>query len=201
MKIWQAFLAASLALLASQASASAENWVAIGTANGHTVSIDMNDIRKWIDGLVYFSGSLDDGDTYFLETIDCQRGVIYDRGGSNIDIPDWRDKGVAVSPGSVAEGEMKVVCAKVPSEPLPGHWVGIGFGQSIDRDSIRHESDGLVHFTTTDDSFRAFGPDAADCQKRLIYFGQDVGWQDRGREVAPGSFAEAELDYACANVH
>jgi hypothetical protein len=199
MKMWKAILAA--ALIASPAQA-ADDWVGIGTVAGHTVSIDMANLRKWIDGLVYFSDSMDDGDTYVLNAVDCRRRQIYVLGDSDHgELAGWRDKGTAVVAHSLGEAELETVCGKAGSEPLPGHWVGIGFGLSVDRDSIRRGPDGLLHFTTTDDTFRTFGPDAADCNRRLIYFGQDSGWQDRGREVAPKSFAEAELNYVCANVH
>lgn len=100
-----------------------------------------------------------------------------------------------------AQAAEKAVWGKAGSGPLPGRWVAIGFGQSINDDSIRRGTDGLAHFTSFDDTSRVPEPDAADCQQRLIYFGQDAGWQDRGRPVGPKTFAEAELNYVCANVH
>lgn len=202
MKIWKAFLAIPIAVSASQAFAAAENWVKIGTTADHAISIDMNDFRKGIDGLVYYSDSIDGGDTYFSRAVDCRRRMMYLLGGSGSNIPDWRDKGDAISPGTAAEAELKIVCAKAGSGPLPGKWVGIGFGQSIDKDSIRRGSDGLVYFTDYGDVFHLTGSDAADCERRLIFFGVNFdGWRDRGREVAPASFAEAELNFVCANVH
>ena len=76
---------------------------------------------------------------------------------------------------------------------------------SIDKDSIRRGSDGLIYFQSD-------GPDkadrAADCQKRLTYTlklyvmnGLEYpNWRDDGRAVVAGSAGEAELQYACANV-
>jgi hypothetical protein len=167
--------------------------------SGHTISIAMNDIPEGTDGIVYFEDSEDGGHSYFDNAVDCQRRVMYLLGGSNSNIPDWRDKGTAVLPASLAEAELRIVCAKAGRGPMPGYWVEIGFGLSIDKDAILHQTDGLVHFTTFDHRYPS--SDAADCQQRLIYFGQDAGWRDRGRPVAPNSFAEAELNYACANVH
>jgi hypothetical protein len=190
-----------MALVASQADAG-EIWMSFATdAAGHTYSIDTNSVRKGIDGLVYFTDSTDGGDTSFSVAVDCQRRVSYLIGDSHGVMSSWRAKGRPVGSGSVAEAELNLICAKAGSGPLPGHWVSIGFGESIDRDSIRRGTDGLAHFKTFDDSFHLPEPDAADCQQRLIYFGQDSGWQDRGRPVSPKSFAEAELNYVCAQVH
>jgi hypothetical protein len=198
MRAWKALLPISMALVASQALA--EPWVKIATDRaGHTLSIDM-DVRKGIDGLVYFSDSFDDADTYFDNAADCRRRVTYITGESGDEASDWRDHGQPVKAGSIAEAELKMVCTKAGSGPLPGTWVGVGFGQSIDRDGIRRGSDGLIHFTTYGDVFHLTSSDAADCQQRLIYFGEAPGWRDRGRPVGPGSFAEAELNYVCANV-
>lgn len=200
MRIWKVSLAVSMALIASQAQAG-ENWVKFATdAAGRSYAIDANSIRKGIDGLVYFSDSTDDGNTYFEAAVDCLRHVRYIIGGSEGNVPDWRNYGSPLKAGSVAEGEAKLICAKVGSGPLRGKWVGIGFGQSIDKDSIRRGSDALVYFTDYDDTFHHPDTNAADCQRRLIYFGQDAGWRDRGRPVGPNSFAEAELNYVCANV-
>jgi hypothetical protein len=197
MKLWR-LAALPMALVASQALAG-ESWTKIGTTTaGETVSLDTNSIRKWIDGLVYFTTSQDEGDTYADYAVDCRRDVAYYVGDRE---PGWRDHEIAFPPGSLGRAETNMVCAKAGPDPLPGHWVGIGFGEYIDRGSIRHDSRGLAHFTTTDDSFHVFGPGAADCDKRLIYFGDAPGWRDRGREAAPNSFAEAELNFACANVH
>lgn len=201
MRISTACLAVSVVLVASQAQA-AENWVkfAADTA-GHTYSIDTNDIRKGIDGLVYFTDSNDGGATYLAVAIDCRRRVKYVLGSSDVKLPDWRNHGSPAKVGSVGEVEMNLICTQIGSDPLPGKWVGIGFGQSIDKDSIQRGSDALVYFTDYDDAFHVRGHNAADCQRRLIYFGQDAGWRDRGRSVGPKTFAEAELNFVCANVH
>jgi hypothetical protein len=193
-----------MALVASQARAVASNWVTFATdAAGHTYAIETNSIRKGIDGLVYFDDSDDGGvgDTYFNDAVDCQRRVEYFVGVSGgAEAPGWRGNGKAVASGSIGEAELKWVCAKAGSGPLPGHWVGIGFGQSIDKDSIRRGSDGRVHFTSFGDADHLTMAEAADCQQRLIYFGEDIaGSRELGLPVAPGSFAEAELNYACAN--
>ncbi len=88
------------------------------------------------------------------------------------------------------------------ASPAPAeNWVTFGTtGQSIDKDSIRLGGDALVYFTDYDATMRVTGSDAADCQRRLIYFGVNFnGWRERGIPVGPNSFAEAELNYVCAN--
>ena len=190
-----------MAVLSSQAQAG-ENWVKFGTDSaGHNFSIDMNSFRKGIDGLDYFSDSIDDGDTYFSDAVDCRRQVFYVLGGSDGELTDWRHKGINVAPHSIAAAELKIVCAKLGSGPLAGNWVSIGTtGESIDKDSIRRGSDGLVYFTDYDDAFHVTGSNAADCQRRLIYFGVKFnGWRDRGLPVPRNSFAEAEFNLVCAN--
>jgi hypothetical protein len=192
----EALVAAPLVFLASQAQAR-EDWVSIGTVSGHTISIAMNDIPEGTDGIVYFEDTADGGDSYANHAVDCQRRVIYLLGGSDSNIPDWRDKGIAVPPDSLGEAELQIVCPKAGSGPLPGHWVEIGFGESIDKDTIIRGSDALLHFTTYDHRYAS--ADAADCQKRLMYFGENLPGEHTGLPVGPGTFAEAELNFACAN--
>jgi len=198
MAIWKPPLAAAMALLASPAFAG-PNWVVIGTLSGHPISIAMGDFSQGTDGIVYFQDSEDGGDSYFDNAVDCPRRVMYLLGGSDSNIPDWRDQGRPVKAGSLAEAELNIVCPKAGSGPLPGTWVAIGSGQSIDKDTIRRESDGLVHFTSYGDTFHSTESDAVDCQQRLIYFSYEAGSGDQGLPVGPNTFAEAELNYACAN--
>jgi hypothetical protein len=92
------------------------------------------------------------------------------------------------------------------------NWVGVatnddGASLSVDKDSIRRGSDGLVYYK--DDSGDQSDAMAADCAKRLSYtlsmdliIGKhldDPNWRSSGKAVQPGSFAEAELKYVCAN--
>jgi hypothetical protein len=94
------------------------------------------------------------------------------------------------------------------SPALAENWVTVfdddPIWASIDKDSIRRGSDGLVYFQSD-------GPDkadrAADCQRRLTYTlklyvmqGLDYpNWRNDGSAVVTGSAGEAELQYACAN--
>lgn len=98
------------------------------------------------------------------------------------------------------------------SQALAENWVGVaanddGASLSVDKDSIRRGDDGLVYYK--DDSGDQSDAMAADCAKRLSYtlsmdliIGKhldDPSWRNNGKPVQPGSFAEAELQYACAN--
>jgi hypothetical protein len=102
--------------------------------------------------------------------------------------------------------------ALLASQALAENWVGVavnddGDSLSVDKDSIRRGDDGLVYYK--DDSGDQSDAMAADCSKRLSYtlsmeliIGthlDDPNWRDKGKPVQPGSFAEAELQYACAN--
>jgi len=98
------------------------------------------------------------------------------------------------------------------TQALAENWVGVavnddGASLSVDKDSIRRGDDGLVYYK--DDSGDQSDAMAADCAKRLSYtistdliIGthlDDPNWRDNGKAVQPGSFAEAELKYVCAN--
>ena len=96
----------------------------------------------------------------------------------------------------------------VSSQALAENWIVLGsMGQgtsfSVDKDSIRRGSDGLVRFTTNN-SLLGKGDEAADCQKRLTYAVGDHGheyanWRDHGRAIKAGSIGEIDLQYVCAN--
>lgn len=201
MRLRKTSLAVSMALVASQAQAD-EHWVKFATDTaGHSYAIDASDFRKGIDGLVFFSDSRDGGATYISVAIDCRHRVKYVLGSSDVNVPDWRRHGSPVKAGSVGEVEMNLICTQIGSDPLPGNWVRIGFGESVDKDSIQRGSDAFVYFTDYDDTFHVPSHHAADCQRRLIYFLLNAGWKDRGISPGPKTFAEAELNFVCANVH
>ena len=78
-------------------------------------------------------------------------------------------------------------------------------GASVDKDSIRRGSDGLVYYTY-EGGEKADA--AANCDTRTTYTiklyamgGMDqTNWRNEGRQVVPGSVGEAVLQYVCANV-
>ncbi len=98
------------------------------------------------------------------------------------------------------------------SRALAENWVALGSmgeGTSVDKDSIRRGSDGLVYFTDRMDQGERGGSIdedlAMDCQRRLIYvlkFNREEAagdWRDRSRAIEPNSSDDAELQYVCAN--
>ena len=113
------FIGLSFAALmfANAASASAQsipasNWVKIGVDEfGYEWSVDKNSIKLASDGLVHFEDY--DKDKFRIGAVDCQRRIIYPPGYDDAGIydPNWRDKGQAVSPGSLGEAELQYVCA------------------------------------------------------------------------------------------
>lgn len=94
------------------------------------------------------------------------------------------------------------------SPALAENWVTVfedePYWATVDKDSIRRGSDGLVYFTS-DGGGKS--DNAADCQKRLSYTiklyvmnGIDYPtWRDEGRAVVANSIGEAILNYVCAN--
>jgi len=108
-----------------------------------------------------------------------------------------------------------VPIALLASQAVADHWADVGTSGtkawSVDNDSIRHRSDGLITFTAgsidraTDDDLGDYWKDAADCQRRVIYTvasaGDDEypGWRNNGVVATPGSINESLLDYVCAN--
>ena len=99
------------------------------------------------------------------------------------------------------------------SQALAENWVTVasnddeGSSISVDKDSIRRGGDGLVYFTDEQDA--SYSAEAADCPRRMIYLlsldlviGKHVdypNWRNDGKAVEAKSFAEAELQYVCAN--
>jgi hypothetical protein len=105
-----------------------------------------------------------------------------------------------------------VPMALLASQALAENWVALAFGNhgghiSIDKDSIRRGSDGLVYFNVEQLANGSYFAQATDCPRRKIYtISMDFGghldypnWRDQGRTVMSGSEHEAELQYACAN--
>jgi hypothetical protein len=78
-------------------------------------------------------------------------------------------------------------------------------GASVDKDSIRRGSDGLVYYTY-EGADKADG--AANCDTGTMYTikiytmgGLDQpNWRNEGRQVVPDSVGEAVFQYVCANV-
>ena len=102
--------------------------------------------------------------------------------------------------------------ALLASQAIAENWITVaadpdGSFLEVDKDTIRRGDDGLVYYT--DDSGDQRDAMAADCAKRISYtlsmdlvIGQridDPHWRDNGKAVQPGSFGEAEFQYACAN--
>ena len=77
-------------------------------------------------------------------------------------------------------------------------------GASVDRDSIRRGSDGLVYFTV---EYADKSDDAVNCQTATVYTlklyamdGYDhPNWRNEGRQIVPGSVGDAVYQYVCAN--
>jgi hypothetical protein len=93
--------------------------------------------------------------------------------------------------------------AMLASQALAENWVDVARDDdrkiSIDKDSIRRGSDGLVNFTyrvvyfAWDDGDDTSLDQAADCQRRVLYqFGD-------GTHVEPDSQGDTVLQYVCAN--
>ena len=78
-------------------------------------------------------------------------------------------------------------------------------GASVDKDSIRRGSDGLVYFTYEggEKSDSAVNCDTGTLYTIKLYAmgGMDQSnWRNEGRQVVPESIGEAVLQYVCANV-
>jgi hypothetical protein len=77
-------------------------------------------------------------------------------------------------------------------------------GASVDKDSIRRGSDGLVYFTVeySEKSDAAVNCDTATAYTLKLYAmsGYDYpNWRNEGRAVVPGSVGDAVYHYVCAN--
>lgn len=97
-------------------------------------------------------------------------------------------------------------------EALAENWITVntdsdGFSTSVDKDSIRRGSDGLVYYTD-DHGYTGKEDLAADCQRRVFYTinhhnkGGKVDFPNWRHESQPASLdarAEAEFQYVCAN--
>lgn len=82
-------------------------------------------------------------------------------------------------------------------------WIDTGLHVLVDLDSIRRESDGLVHFTQRILDMRKSPlppkTSAYDCAKRVQYTStSDPNWRAQGFEVTPTSLGEELLIYVCA---
>ena len=97
--------------------------------------------------------------------------------------------------------------ALLASQAQAENWVNVGTSSAgdpvfVDKDSIRHGADGLIHFM--DKSFEMKSENAADC-RRKIYYPVSLGdvpishWHDHG-QPHPKPGAKAELRYVCANL-
>jgi len=77
-------------------------------------------------------------------------------------------------------------------------------GASVDKDSIRRGSDGLVYFTA---EFADKSDEAANCETATTYViklyvmdgYEHPNWRNEGRAVVPGSVGDAVYQYVCAN--
>lgn len=77
-------------------------------------------------------------------------------------------------------------------------------GASVDKDSIRRGSDGLVYFTV---EYANKADAAVNCNTATAYTiklyvmdGYDYpNWRSEGRPVTPGSVGDAVYQYVCAN--
>lgn len=108
----------------------------------------------------------------------------------------------------LAKISIALTVAFCSSQALAENWVTVfedePFWASVDKDSVRRGSDGLVYYTS-DDGTKA--DSAADCQKRETYtlklYAHGVldypNWRNEGRAVVADSIGAAELQYACAN--
>ena len=100
-----------------------------------------------------------------------------------------------------------VPIALLGSQAIAENWVNLdtdkdGVVTSVDKNSIRRGSDGLVYFAEyyDDDDYA----NAADCPRRLLYMikdqdGELPDWHDHGKAVRPNSVGETVLQYVCAN--
>lgn len=107
---------------------------------------------------------------------------------------------------------LAVPIALIASQALAEDWVVLGtssYGSviSIDKDSIRRGSDGLIYWTdkltTPDVTGNLKSQSAADCRKRVYYpvslGGVDLpNWRSTG-QTHPTSTSKSEMKYACAN--
>jgi len=77
-------------------------------------------------------------------------------------------------------------------------------GASVDTDSIRRGSDGLVYFTV---EYSDKSDEAVNCETAMSYTiklyvmgGYDhPNWRNEGRAIVPGSVGDAVYQYVCAN--
>ena len=77
-------------------------------------------------------------------------------------------------------------------------------GASVDKDSIRRGSDGLVYFTVR---YASRSDAAVNCETATSYtiklYEMDgynfPNWRNEGRPVVPGSPGDAVYQYVCAN--
>ena len=77
-------------------------------------------------------------------------------------------------------------------------------GASVDKDSIKRGSDGLVYFTVeyADKSDAAVNCDTATAYTIKLYVMDGYNypnWRKEGRAVVPGSVGDAVYKYVCAN--
>jgi hypothetical protein len=89
------------------------------------------------------------------------------------------------------------------------NWLDTRHTTLIDGDSIRKESDGLVHFMEKDKYPDAESPNtpregAVDCAKRIWYSSYDIkytpDWRSKGEKVIPGTMGEQLLEFVCSRV-
>jgi 4-hydroxyphenylpyruvate dioxygenase-like putative hemolysin len=103
-----AFFAAAAIALAP--ALRAENWV----DTRHTTEVDVDSIDREADGLVYYM------ERYKYETdlpparaaVDCRNRVSYSSYSIQYE-PDWRSKGVKVTPGTMGAELLDFVCTRV----------------------------------------------------------------------------------------
>ena len=88
-------------------------------------------------------------------------------------------------------------------------WLDTGHVTLIDGDSIRVESDGLVHYIEKDKYHSdEDGPNtpregAVDCKNRIAFSAyrmDDPAWRTKGDKVIKGTMGEALLDFVCSRV-
>ena len=89
----------------------AENWVTLGSmGQGTSFRVDKDSIQRGSDGLVRFTD-----DNSFLgksdEAVDCQRHLTYVVGDHGEENAHWRDRGRAVTAGSVGQISLDYACA------------------------------------------------------------------------------------------
>jgi hypothetical protein len=78
-------------------------------------------------------------------------------------------------------------------------WVELGAGFSVDMDSIRKGTDGLVYFTFIDQEMLMDPVTAAfDCQKGLEFDLDDPDWRSNGVKVKPRSRYAAIMEIVCS---